>query len=192
MDGLILAGGKSSRMGGSHKGFLTYEDNSFMERLIGEMGKIADRIWVSYGTKIYAQYAGCRIVTDEYPECGPIGGIHAGLKACESNALLVTACDMPFLKAEFFTYLSEELKDYDGVVPVTAGKKHPLAAIYKKDILPVLEKQIKNGNYRLTDVLKKLDINYVDVTGQEKFERMLKNINTIEDYQNIENTSSLK
>lgn len=192
MDGLILAGGKSSRMGGSHKGFLTYEDNSFMERLIGEMGKIADRIWVSYGTKIHAEYAGCRIVTDEYLECGPIGGIHAGLKACESNALLVTACDMPFLKAEFFTYLSEELKDYDGVVTVTAGKKHPLAAIYKKDILPVLEEQIKNGNYRLTDVLKKLDINYVDVTGQEEFGRMLKNINTIEDYQNIENTSSLK
>lgn len=192
MDGLILAGGKSSRMGGSHKGFLTYEDNSFMERLIGEMGKIADRIWVSYGTKIYMKYAGCRIVTDEYPECGPIGGIHAGLKACESNAMMVAACDMPFLKAEFFTYLSEELKDYDGVVPVIAGKKHPLAAIYKKDILPVLEEQIKNGNYRLTDALKKLDINYVDVTGQEKFERMLKNINTIEDYQNIENASSLK
>ncbi|MGN1164805.1 MAG: molybdenum cofactor guanylyltransferase, partial [Lachnospiraceae bacterium] len=180
------------RMGGSHKGFLTYEDNSFMERLIDEMGKMTEQILISYGTKIHAEYAGCRIVTDEYPECGPIGGIHAGLKACETDVLMVAACDMPFLEAEFFTYLREELKDSDGVVPVTAGKKHPLAAIYKKNILPVLGEQIKNGNYRLTDALKKLDINYVDVTGQEKFERMLKNINTIEDYQNIENVSSLK
>lgn len=185
MDGLILAGGKSSRMGGSHKGFLTYEDESFMNRLIGEMGKMTDQIWISYGTKIHAEYDGCRIVTDEYPGCGPIGGIHAGLKACESDALMVAACDMPILKAELFAYLNERIKDYDGVVPVASGKMHPLAAIYKKTILPILEEQIKKENYRLQDALKKLDIAFVDISGKKEFVRMLQNVNTIEEYRNL-------
>lgn len=185
MDGLILAGGKSSRMGGRHKGFLTYEEETFMERLVKELKKEAKQLWVSYGMEAHAAYEGCRLVFDEYPGCGPLGGLHAGLKACETEELIVAACDMPFLKGELFSYLSERLKDFDGVVPAASGKIHPLAAIYKKSVLPVLEEQIKNGNYRLQDALKKLNIAYIDVSEREDFKRMLQNINTAEDYKKI-------
>ncbi|MFW5631682.1 MAG: molybdenum cofactor guanylyltransferase, partial [Acetivibrio ethanolgignens] len=130
-------------------------------------------------------YEGCRLVFDEFPGCGPLGGLHAGLKACETEELIVAACDMPFLKGELFYYLREWQEDFDGVVPIASGKIHPLAAIYKKSALPVFEEQIKNGNYRLQDALKRLNIAYIDVSEREDFKRMLQNINTAEDYERI-------
>lgn len=186
MDGLILAGGKSTRMGGSHKGFLELNRETFMERLICEMQKCSDQVWISYGAKVHAEYAGCKLVTDEYLDCGPIGGIHAGLKKCESKELAVAACDMPFLRAEFFQHLNGQLQDHDAIVPVIDGKLHPLAAIYKKTIIPILEEQIRDKNYKLKDALQKMDIVYVDVSGQEEYRKMLRNINTIEDYKEIQ------
>lgn len=185
MDGLILAGGKSSRMGGKHKGFLQMEEETFMERLIRELTQRAEYLWISYGTDIHANYEGCRVVMDEYPGCGPIAGIHAGLCACESEMLMVSACDMPFLKKELYDLLEREIEDHDGVVPVVGGRTHPLASIYRKRILPVLEAQLTSGNYRLKDALAELDIVYVDVSEQAEYVRMLQNINTIEEYQNL-------
>lgn len=190
MDGLILAGGKSSRMGGKHKGFLKCKDKTFMDRLIEELGSVAEHLWISYGTEIHAEYSMGTIITDIYPGCGPISGIHEGLKSCMSRELMVAACDMPYLKGELFSYLSEKLlestEDVEGVVPVVAGKIHPLAAIYKKRTLPVFEEQIKEGNYRLRDALGKMNILYVDMTGEEKWENMLRNVNTPEEYKGIE------
>ena len=52
MDGLILAGGKSTRMGGKHKGFLQMEEETFMDRLTREMKRRADQLWISYGRDI--------------------------------------------------------------------------------------------------------------------------------------------
>ena len=185
MDGLILAGGKSSRMKGKHKGFLVYENETFMERLIIEMNISADRVWISYGKENYGNYDGCAVVTDEYPGCGPMAGIQACLNVCQADAVMVVACDMPFIKSELFTYLYENLGEYDGVVPITKERIHPLAAIYQKSILPVLTEQLGSGDYRLRDALKKLNILYLDVSKQEEYLRMLQNINTVEEYQKL-------
>lgn len=185
MDGLILAGGKSTRMGGKHKGFLQMEEETFMDRLTREMKPQADRLWISYGRDIHANYEECRVVVDEYPGCGPIAGIHAGLCACESELLMVAACDMPFLKSELYVLLEKHIADHDGAVTLCKGRIHPLAAIYRKRILTVLEEQLESGNYRLRDALAKMDIVYVDVSGKPEYEQMIRNINTIEEYRKI-------
>lgn len=197
MDGLILAGGKSTRMGGRHKGNLVYQDSTFMEEIIREFHKETDSIWISYGQDIHKEYAGCRIVTDEYPDCGPIGGIHAGLCQCQSEWVMVAACDMPFLKIELYRFLREALRQsdhearetvnsYAGVVPVTDGRIHPLAAIYRKNMAETLEEQIRNRNYRMTEALKRQKILYIDVSENQRIRRMLQNINTISEYEQLE------
>lgn len=190
-DGLILAGGKSSRMGGRHKGALACGQETFLEHTIREMQKEVTHLWISYGREILDDVQACGVVLDEYPGCGPIGGIHAGLKVCEAEMMYAAACDMPFLKRELFLELRKELGDFDGAVPVVDGKIHPLAAIYRKRILPVLEQQIKKGDYRLRDVLSKLKIVYIDMSEREEFREMLQNINTTEEYrQMFENNDS--
>lgn len=198
MDGLLLAGGKSSRMGGRHKGELIYEDKTFTERMINEFAKEAETIWISYGDRIHYTDDRCRIVRDIYPGCGPIGGIHAGLTACRADEVMVSACDMPFLKIELFRYLKKRLEDaenqekegYDGVVPVFNGRIHPLSAIYRKEnVLNVLEMQIIAGNYRIRDALNQLHVLYVDVSTNMEFAKMLQNVNTVEEYQKLVNNS---
>lgn len=193
MDGLLLAGGKSSRMGGRHKGDLLYGNETFTTRMIHEFSKDADTIWISYGAKVHGTYENCRIVRDIYPDCGPIGGIHAGLTACESDEVMVAACDMPFLKIELFRYLYKQMEEagkqekvaYDGAVSVLDGRIHPLSAIYRRTAALVMEQQILKGNYRIRAALDKMKILYVDVTGNARFAYMLQNVNTVEEYRKI-------
>ncbi len=195
-DGLILAGGKSSRMGGHHKGSLTYRDETFTEILVRELKKEVQTVWLSYGREIRTCINGCRIVRDIYDNSGPIGGIHAGLAICGSDILFVTACDMPFLRIDLFYYLYEELSRkeisgcsterpfrYDGCVPMADGRIHPLASIYRKSAGKVLDEQIRDKNYCLRDALRRLHILYLDVTGERRFVRMLQNINTTQEYE---------
>lgn len=191
-EGLILAGGRSRRMGGIHKGSLTYNKETFTQRLIKELRKEMVRVRISYGSQVREDCGGCLAVMDIYPGCGPIGGIHAGLESCESQWLAVAACDMPFLKASLFCLLMDRLSETekegiscDGAVPVLGGRIHPLAAVYQTGTAKVFEEQIKKGNYRVFDVLKRLNILYVDLTGQKIWEEMFQNINTTKDYERL-------
>lgn len=191
-EGLILSGGKSLRMGGRHKGSLTFQKETFTQLLIKELKKEVSCVRLSYGQEIQENHSECPVVMDIYPNCGPIGGLHAGLKACTCDWMLVAACDMPFLKIELFRYLKKQLQEkkdagevYDGVVPVTGGRIHPLAAIYQTKISEVLKAQMEEGDYRVRTALKRLNILYIDVAGMSCFEKMLQNINTMEEYANI-------
>lgn len=193
MDGLILAGGKSSRMGGTHKGNLLLGTETFTGRMVNELRKEAEEVWISYGEMMHESYEGCRIVRDEYPGCGPIGGLQAGLRACTGEAVMAAACDMPFLKIELFRYLEKCLEEeekkqgeaLDGVVPVLEGRINPLAAIYKKSAGDVLERQIQEEDYRIRGALRKMKILYVNLDGDKELGKMLQNINTLSEYQKI-------
>lgn len=191
-EGLILAGGQSVRMGGRHKGSLIYGNGTFTDNLARELKEEAVCVRISYGREKRGDGGDCPPVMDIYPGCGPIGGLHAGLMACGREWLLAVACDMPLLKAELFRLLKERIREeegrqkrYDGAVPVTDGRIHPLAAVYRKCVVSVLEEQIEAGNYRLCDALARLHLLYVDVTGQAQLERMLRNINTLEEYERL-------
>ncbi len=180
-------------MGGKHKGDLRYRDQTFLERIIEEFETYADRILISYGEDIRKEYPDCVTVCDEYPGCGPIGGIHAGLKKCESDSVMVAACDMPFVKMELYHLLERELENarqksgesYAGAVPEADGRIHPLAAVYRKEMLPCLEEQIARKDYRIRDVLKRQNILYVDVSGEPQIRQMLKNVNTVLEYEEL-------
>lgn len=180
MDALILAGGKSSRMGGKHKGNLLIGAESFTQRLIHELAPHTETVLLSYGKTIRQNYPNCHIIHDEYTDCGPMGGLHAGLKACTADLLLVAACDMPLLKWELYDFLLQNLNGFDAVVPVLDGQIQPLAAVYTKKLLPVLESCLKAENYRLRSALEQAKVCYVDA---ESFAELLQNINTKEEYQ---------
>ncbi len=182
MDALILAGGKSSRMGGKHKGSLLIGEESFTQHLLNEFQAHADQVFVSYGEIVRQKLPGCQIVQDEYKDCGPMGGLHAGLKSCRSDTLMTAACDMPLLKWELYEYLLTQLADHDAVIPMAEGRCQPLAAIYRKTALPVLERCLRNGDFRMMKALEKINVCYADAS---KFAFMLKNINTEEEYRSF-------
>lgn len=173
-------------MGGFHKGNLRYQDHTFTECLIQEMKKEVQTLWISYGSERREGYPECKILMDEYLGCGPLGGIHAGLKNCACEWLCVAACDMPLLKSEWYQYLWEQrTEDAMGIVPVMKGKVHPLAAIYRKELEHVAQTQIEKGQYRMLEFLRQAQIQYVDVSEEEWVEQMLYNVNTREEYEQM-------
>jgi len=199
MAAAVMAGGRSSRMAGRHKGMLlTPEGVTFTDRLAAEMHKLTDLVYISYGDTIQMEAAECRIVRDIYKGCGPVGGMHAVLTRAfldGAAAVATAACDMPYVTAELFGYLYEQLKDrtdisedrqnpfdlYDGAVAVTGGKIHPLAAIYSVRAAGICKTQLEERNLRVRDALARMRILYVDLEGTA-YERMILNINTEDDY----------
>lgn len=199
MAAAVMAGGKSLRMAGRHKGMLlTPEGVTFTDRLAVEMHKLTDLVYISYGDIVQMETAKCRIVRDIYKGCGPVGGLHAVLtRAYEDGAAAVAtaACDMPYVTVELYRYLYARLAEqacasegennpfevYDGAVAVTGGKIHPLAAIYSVRAADICNIQLEERRLRVRDILAKLRILYVDLQGTV-YERMILNVNTEEDY----------
>ena len=127
-----------------------------------------------------------------------MGGIHAGLKRCRSDYMMVAACDMPFVKMELYHLLENELEKaqqeseavYVGAVPVADGRVHPLAAVYKKELAGCLKEQIERKEYRIRSIFDRQNILYVDVSRRADIKRMLSNVNTAAEYEEILNPAS--
>ena len=199
MAAAVMAGGSSSRMAGRHKGMLlTPEGVTFTERLAAEMHKLTDLVYISYGDTVQIEAVECSIVRDIYKGCGPVGGLHAVLSRAfldGAAAVATAACDMPYVTAELYRYLYDRMvkqtciregennpfEVYDGVVAVTGGKIHPLAAVYSVRAAGICKTQLEDHKLKVRDALAKLRILYVDLEGTV-YERMILNVNTEEDY----------
>lgn len=192
----ILAGGKSSRMG-TDKALLEFEGKQFITQIAEELSWFDERIIARGGNsrlegELEREWT---VIPDFYPDHGPIGGLHAALSACESDALFVVTCDMPLIESELVRELCNFMQEtdfdekrvdaYDVVISVgEGGKIHPLCGVYRKSVLPVLEEQILSGRNRVMEALKRLRVNYVTVDSPAGA-RQLANINTPQDYENL-------
>ena len=192
----ILAGGKSSRMG-TDKALLEFEGKQFITQIAEELSWFDERIIARGGNsrlegELEREWT---VIPDFYPDHGPIGGLHAALSACESDALFVVTCDMPLIESELVRELCNFMQEtdfdekrvdaYDVVISVgEGGKIHPLCGVYRKSVLPVLEEQIISDQNRMMAALKKLRVKYVTVDTPAK-ERQLANVNTPEDYEKL-------
>lgn len=192
----ILAGGKSSRMG-TDKALLEFEGKQFITQIAEELSWFDERIIARGGNsrlegELEREWT---VIPDFYPDHGPIGGLHAALSACESDALFVVTCDMPLIESGLVRELCARMQEtdfdgervdaYDVVISVgEGGKIHPLCGVYRKSVVPVLEEQILSGRNRVMEALKRLRVNYVTVDSPAGA-RQLANINTPQDYENL-------
>ena len=179
---VILYGGKSRRMG-RDKAELIIEDRTFLEHIAGELEGFEELILSLDSLEKYPEIK-CKPVTDIYSDCGPMGGIHAALSACSSDALLVVSCDLPLFRGELGEYLCTSLdENTDAVVPVTSdGRIHPLCAVYRKTTVQVFEKYLKAENYKILNAYKDMKVKYVLMGRTHCNEKWLQNINTPEEY----------
>jgi len=176
---VILAGGRSSRTG-TDKAILPIENKSFIHILCDTFSFFEEKI-IAGGDREFPADIAWTLIPDAYSCHGPIGGLHAALKYCQSNALFVTACDTPLMKAAVYDRLCQEMtEETDVVIAVTEdGKYHPLCGIYRKSVGKIIEEQILSGNNKMMQVLKKVRVKYVDMNTEEYG---LYNINTPEQY----------
>ena len=174
LQGFILAGGQSRRMG-TDKSRLKIENETFTERIYKTLLELTDTITV------------VRAQQDIYPNWGALGGLHAALSACESEWALVVACDLPFVTAELFKHLASLRTDHDAVVPLQSdGRPQPLAAFYRTQPCRARATElIETGHRRPLDLLELVNTRWVpftELTNLDQAEKFFVNINTPDDY----------
>ncbi len=177
-----MTGGKNRRMNGEKKLFLEYKGKSFLENILNVLQSI-EKIYLSVEDEAPYRHLQLPMIVDEISQIGPIGGIYSGLKNCQEEALLVVACDMPFISSSAIDRLVEHYRtavNQDGLfIAFAEGKVHPLLGIYPRTILPYVEKQIEEQDYKMMHLLEKVGYTLIEL-AEDDYSTV--NINTVEEY----------
>ena len=184
MTAIILAGGKSRRMG-FNKAFLKYGDKTFIEYQIAKLTKIFDEILLSANEPCIYANLNLPIVSDILPEKGPLSGICAGLIRAASSYAFVIACDMPFINEKVILYLKGLIDNYDVVVPQTSRGLEPMHAFYSKNCIQPMYRCLEQGKLRIIDFFSEVKVRIVDekeLKGLDVSIQSLINLNTPEEY----------
>ena len=192
VEGFILVGGASSRMG-TDKARLLIGNESFVQRIGGQLSEVTRK--VSVVGKVDSRDPSFPFVPDVHERWGALGGVHAALAACEAEWALVVACDLPYVTAELFNRLLLWATDFDAIAPVQQdGRRQPLCAVYRvAACLPQAEALIKTGERKPVALLQSVTTRWLefseveDLTGANRF---FDNINTPQDYARVSKTTA--
>jgi molybdopterin-guanine dinucleotide biosynthesis protein A len=182
---VVLAGGKSSRMG-FDKSFIEVKGKPLIKILIEELNKEFHEIIVVTNSPEEYRQLDVLITPDILKGVGPLGGIHAGLKASSSRYIFLMACDMPMLSLEYARYMIQVAAEKlpDAVISCNGEWIEPFHALYSVDIADDIEKNVKMGRYKIYDVLKKknvLRISESDVRRYSPGLEIFRNLNDMGD-----------
>ena len=173
MTSIVLAGGKSSRLG-RDKAFETLGGKNLIGHVIHSLAPLSSEVIVVTAQDEKSlqipHHFSIRKAVDLYPGCGPLAGIHSGLVSASSFYSLVVACDMPFLDQSLLQYLINLAHGFDVVMPSVEGLMEPLHAVYSKDCLPHIERILKDGGRSVKDVLHQVNVRYVEREEIERFD----------------------
>ncbi len=151
--GVVLAGGKSRRMG-EDKRFLTVGTATLLERSLSVMKTAFDEVLVVIAQdSLPLQAEGCRVLRDAIADCGSLGGLYTGLRAATHDRIFVVACDMPFLNHEMIRFFVERDPSADMVMALLPDGLQPLHAVYHTRTLPVFERMAHARRLKIQDIV---------------------------------------
>jgi molybdenum cofactor guanylyltransferase len=185
MTAVVLAGGRSRRMK-ADKARLDVGGRTLLEHVLAQVEPWFDEVLVSLSPEQNApplpRPSKARIVRDERPGLGPIGGLLACLKAARNDACAVVACDIPEIDVSLLRDLAKGVADADIAVPVgPAGLHEPLFAVYRRSIIPAVEALLAQGERSLLPLYEMCRA--VLVRFDEP--RRIRNLNTRRDYEDF-------
>ena len=168
----IIAGGKSSRMG-RDKAFLELGGKTLIERVItasADLGQ-SQTLLITNKPDEY-RHLGLGMHTDIFPDKGSLGGIYTALAQAAHPAVLVLACDMPFIKTELLRFMLAQLDEAtDIVVPRVEGYPQGMHAIYRKTCLPPIREQLQANRLKIIRFFGKMRVRYLGRGGLRALRR---------------------
>ena len=182
--GLILAGGRSRRMGRC-KALLQVGDTTMLERIARQM-EIFSGCWLSTNDPTLGALFSGEVVADVFTGKGPLAGIHAALRKTSGPYLFCVACDMPFFSRQVIAPMLEAFPNgADALVcQDSTGRIHPLCGIYAKTALPALTRCLQSGELRAKSLLEQVNCAYFQTAGHFS-DQILWNMNTPEAYNSL-------
>ena len=179
--GIVLAGGKSSRMG-SDKGLMLLNGIPMVAHVIHQLRPCVDELILIANKTAYAQF-GDRQVPDLVKAVGPVGGIYTGLTASSTELNFFVSCDMPFITSAAIRYLINRHEDANISVASLENQMQPLFGLYSKSCLPVFSESIQKEQYKLQALVKACKHKLVamdDLAAEHP--QLFENINTPQEY----------
>ena len=179
--GAILAGGQSRRMG-FNKAFLELEGSTVIARAVHVMTAVfSSPAIIANDTTLYG-HLGLPVYPDIIKDAGSLGGIYTALYHSKDYAFVV-ACDMPWLDPGCIRRVLDNVDGEDCVIPFISGRLHPMHAAWSKGCMNEIEAMINQGNLRINDLLKRLNIKRLteEYFGGLPIERSVENVNTRQD-----------
>ena len=180
--GIILAGGKSSRMG-KDKGFLKLKGETFMNHIIKALKPIVGDIIIVSNNSDYDVFK-LKRVGDIMEDSGPLAGWYTGLFYSETENNIVLSCDVPLINTLVLEKLIENITSETDVIQCESqGKTMPLVSMYKKHCMHPILNLLQAGERRLQFAIKGLEVRTIKLDPE--LEKTVRNINTIEDLKEI-------
>jgi molybdopterin-guanine dinucleotide biosynthesis protein A len=187
VSGVILAGGKSSRIG-EDKAFLLLEGKPLIEIMLDKLKTLFKSLLIiTNKPQVYKKY-GIKTYKDIIAEHGPLGGIYTALTKSRSAHSFIVACDMPFLNPDFVRYMLRKIDGFDVVIPRYRGQLEPLCTVYSKNCIPSIENEISKKNLKIRSFFPNVKVKVISEAEILKFDsegKLFVNINTLPDYRKI-------
>lgn len=210
----ILAGGQATRFGGRDKGALIVNGESIRAHQLAVLAQIADDVMIvgvpivdaarrlqPRDSELETRDTGLqpgrlngpaglpRTMPDRVPGCGPLGGLHTALSEARGDALVIVACDMPFVSAPFLAHLLALTGDGDAVVPITSRGYHPLCAAYTRACLEPIARRLAEGQLKMIGLFEEIRVRAVTTAEMRVFgdpDALVANVNTPDEYRGLE------
>ena len=183
VSGIVLAGGNSSRFK-TDKALLKWDGEPLLLRQVRLLKSLLEEVIVAGGKR--RRVDGAIAVEDLIKGKGPLGGIHAGLKASSNDYNLIIPCDLPFLRGEVLSMLLDEIDGRSWVIlPVVRGYVEPLVGVYHRGCLPHIEELLKSDRLKVTELLSLVPFKLIPeerVLRVDPDLRSFFNLNTPRDY----------
>jgi len=179
--GIILSGGKSSRLG-EGKGLALFNGKPLVTYAIGILKPLCGKLVISANNQQqeYAKF-GFEVVEDQIRDIGPIGGLFSCIRRSKTRFNMVISCDTPFVSSGLFEYLLDQIENFQAAVPMHGdGLIEPLCAVYATNTIWGLQQAIEKGNFKLMDFLNEINHKKVDIHKNLSFysDDFFVNINT--------------
>jgi len=172
MTSIILAGGKSSRLGQS-KALQVIEGKSLIQWVVDRLAILSTEIIIAtaHGEAIPCSSAvRIKTVADIYPGKGPLVGIYSGLIASSNSRAIVVGCDTPFLSVSLLEYMIQICSTFDVVVPRIKNKLEPLCAVYSKNCLGPIQGLLEQDELRISELFSMVKVKYVEEDELNRFD----------------------
>lgn len=172
MTSIILAGGKSSRLGRS-KPLQAVGGKRLIQWVIDRLAIFSTEIIIAtaQGEAIpYSSAVRTKTVADIYPGKGPLGGIYSGLVASSSSRAIVVGCDTPFFSVSLLQYMTQTCSTCDVVVPRIKEKTEPLCAVYSKNCLAPIQELLENNQLGIIRLFGLVKVRYIEEAEINRFD----------------------
>jgi len=185
--GVVLAGGKSSRMG-TDKAFVRLEQETLVERCLGVLRSCFNHNMIIANQPEAFVHFELPVFPDDVPDVGPLGGILTALRHAETEWIFVVACDMPFLNADLIREMATLAGQFDAVAPKIGNQFEPLHAVYHRRVLAAVESKIASRDYSVHGLLQSVRVQVLsesDLGRHPQWHTFFQNVNNPADLERV-------